>query len=83
MDPSQTMTANPEIAESLSLIEFDLESESFHATYDSTRDIVCACCGTPRMGRKRTPETAVVPYQDTYSEWEHENFDIRGTTGDE
>ncbi|WP_415381271.1 HalOD1 output domain-containing protein [Halosimplex sp. TS25] len=32
------MTANPEIAESLTLIEFDVESESFHATYDSIRD---------------------------------------------
>lgn len=38
MEPSQTMAANPEIAESLSLLEFDVESESFQATYDSTRD---------------------------------------------
>lgn len=32
------MVANTGIAESLSLIEFDAESESFKATYDSTRD---------------------------------------------
>lgn len=38
MEPSQTKAANPELAESLSRIEFDAESESFHATYDSTRD---------------------------------------------
>lgn len=38
MEPSQTMAANPEVAESLSLIEFDVESELFRATYDSTRE---------------------------------------------
>ncbi|WP_218780638.1 HalOD1 output domain-containing protein [Halorarum halophilum] len=32
------MAANPEITESLSPIEFDLESKSFQATYDSIRD---------------------------------------------
>ncbi|WP_407037414.1 HalOD1 output domain-containing protein [Halovalidus salilacus] len=32
------MAANSDIAESLSPIEFDVESESFQATYDSTRD---------------------------------------------
>ena len=35
------------------------------------------------MGRKRTPDTAAFPYQDTYSECGCENFEIRGTTGDE
>ena len=38
MEPSQPLAANPEIAESLSPIEFDVESGSFKATYDSTRD---------------------------------------------
>lgn len=32
------MAANPDIAESLSAVEFDVESESFRATYDRTRD---------------------------------------------
>ena len=32
------MTANPDIAESLSAVEFDVESESFRAAYDRTRD---------------------------------------------
>jgi hypothetical protein len=32
------MTSNQELAESMSPIEFDPESESFHATYDRTRD---------------------------------------------
>lgn len=32
------MVANPAIAETLSPIEVDAESESFRATYDSTRD---------------------------------------------
>lgn len=38
MEASQTNVVNPEIAESLSLIELDLESESFQARYDSARD---------------------------------------------
>lgn len=38
MEASQTQAANPEIADSLSPIEFDAESESFQATYDSSRD---------------------------------------------
>lgn len=41
MEPSQSMSSNLEIAESLSTIEFDLESESFRATYDSTCDSTC------------------------------------------
>lgn len=32
------MTANPDVPESLSVVEFDVESESFRATYDRTRD---------------------------------------------
>lgn len=32
------MTANPDVAESLSPIEFDAESESVRATYDSSCD---------------------------------------------
>lgn len=32
------MSANPDIAESLSPVEFDAESDSFQATYDSSRD---------------------------------------------
>lgn len=32
------MAASSEIAESLSLLEFDVENKSFRATYDSTRD---------------------------------------------
>ena len=32
------MAANPDITESLSAVEFDVESESFRATYDRTRD---------------------------------------------
>lgn len=38
MKQSQTMDANAGIAKSLSPIEFDAESKSFKATYDSTRD---------------------------------------------
>lgn len=38
MEYSQSLTANREIAESLSTIEFDSERKSFRATYDSTRD---------------------------------------------
>jgi FlaG/FlaF family flagellin (archaellin) len=38
MEASQPMAANPEIVESLGPIEFDAESESFQATYDSIRD---------------------------------------------
>lgn len=38
MEASQTTVANPEITESLSLVEFDAESGSFQATYDSARD---------------------------------------------
>lgn len=53
MEPSQPMTGNPEIAESLSILDFDAESESFRATYDSTRDsaslavvdVVATACG--------------------------------------
>lgn len=32
------MAANAELAESLNFLEFDVESEYFQATYDSTRD---------------------------------------------
>lgn len=38
MKHSPTKAANPELAESLSPVELDLESGSFHATYDSARD---------------------------------------------
>lgn len=38
MEPSQMMAANTPIADSLSPIEFNMESKSFHATYDSVRD---------------------------------------------
>lgn len=35
------------------------------------------------MGRKRTPDTDRLQYQDTYSKCGCENFEIRGTTKDE
>lgn len=38
MGPARTEAVNPDLAESLSLLELDLENESFHATYDSARD---------------------------------------------
>lgn len=38
MEPSQRIAANIELAESLSPVESDARSESFQATYDSTRD---------------------------------------------
>ncbi|WP_169302493.1 HalOD1 output domain-containing protein [Halorientalis salina] len=167
MEAPQTKAANPEITESLSPIEYNLERDSFQVTFDSTRDstslaivaivataldkdpwnlkplqsvievdalnkltgdsaaslgncdsisfsyegleitvtgekvieatpiedtestpmlsyqIVCIDCGTPRIGRKQTPDTAVVPYQDSCPECECENFDIKATTGGE
>lgn len=38
MESSRTTTANTEVVESLSPVEFDVEDKSFQATYDSTRD---------------------------------------------
>lgn len=38
MEHSQTLAANPGLAESLSPVEFDAERESFQATHDSTHD---------------------------------------------
>ncbi|MFD1599822.1 HalOD1 output domain-containing protein [Halobellus rarus] len=42
--------------------------------------IECAGCGQPRLGKKRAPDTAVVPYQDTCPECECDSFDIGVTT---
>jgi predicted RNA-binding Zn-ribbon protein involved in translation (DUF1610 family) len=45
--------------------------------------IVCADCGTFRIGRKRMSGADVIPYQETCSECGPEYFKIGGTTGDE
>jgi len=38
MQTPQTVAVNPDLVESLTLIEFDMESESFRATYDSIHE---------------------------------------------
>lgn len=38
MEHPKTLATSAEFAESVSPLEFDTESESFHATYDSRRD---------------------------------------------
>ncbi|WP_256301826.1 HalOD1 output domain-containing protein [Haloarchaeobius salinus] len=38
MEHPKTLATSAEYAESLSPLEFDAESESFHATYDSSRN---------------------------------------------
>lgn len=45
--------------------------------------IVCADCGTFRIGRKQTSGANVIRYQETCPECGSENFKIGGTTGDE
>lgn len=66
MARSHSVAANSEITESLSTIEFDTESESFRATYDSTRDptslAVVAVVATVlnRAPRNLTPLQSVI-----------------------
>lgn len=38
MDPSQEMTGSVDLVDSLNIVTFDVGSERFQATYDSTRD---------------------------------------------
>ena len=45
--------------------------------------IVCADCGTFRIGRKQTSGANVIRYQETCPERGYENFKLGGTTGDE
>lgn len=60
------MAANPAIAASLSPVDFDTESESFHATYDSARDsaslavVVVVATALGREPQTLTPLQSIV-----------------------
>ncbi|WP_255194655.1 HalOD1 output domain-containing protein [Natronobeatus ordinarius] len=81
MEPSQPLAANPEIAESLSPIEFDVESECFQATYDSTRDATSlAVVAVVATARGEDP-LALTPLQTVIDTEAFDNLTTESATG--